>query len=476
MNHLPLLRVALAATLSVPAFAYAQALPYLPTGDARLRHEVQMEVDDGTMPLGLTWPIPTRDIPEDKRDGLRSEWKPGSGQDAGWFVNGGAHPTPRRTFDDTPRENGEIGVQSGWAAGDYAGGAFRLAVDFSPQDGKKLRADDTYAAWRYGNWWASIGLQQRWWGPGHDGSLILGNNARPMFGVALERAEARRPDWKWMRWVGPYRWTTFMSKLEHDQSGYPHPLVWGLRLDLRPLKSVEIGFSRTAQWCRPHVCGFSALKDVVLGHDNQGENVSANKEPGNQEAGYDVRWKVPFVPLAAYYQLNGESIDNRNWRPRQTTNLLGLETWGGARDVVSWRAFAEWTETTCGGLGGGGTFGCAYENGLFAAGYRYRGRVLGHSIERDARLATLGALLVDSRGRTWEARLRHADLNRGNRPPVAGSLVAPIDTKLWNAEVQLTGRWSDYRYVIGVGADRLEPVGGSTRTVGRAFAGVSASW
>jgi hypothetical protein len=480
-----MVRGAVAALALAPvAHAAAQALPYLPTGDVRLRHEVQLAVDEGRLPLGTTWPIPTRDIPEDARTTFRSTLQPGSGDDAGWFASAAAQPTRLRTYSDTPRENGEVGLQAGWAAGDYAGGAFRVAYAIDPQDGKHLRFDDTYAGWRFGNWWATAGWQQRWWGPGHDGSLILSNNARPMFQLALERAEARPPEWSWLKWLGPYRWTTFMGKLEEGQSGFPHPLVWGLRATVRPFdKGFELGLSRTAQWCRPGVCDLSAFKDVVLGRDNQGENVAANQEPGNQLAGFDFRWKLPIgVPLAVYWQMNGESIDNKDWRPRKQTQLVGFETWARPVDGGgSWRAFVEYAGTTCGDIGfrsgNDPIYGCAYESGVFTEGYRRRGRVIGHSVERDARLYTVGGLYADTRGRTWELRLRTGELNRGaTQGNLANNTVSPVKADLWNAEAKVTGRWKRFTYDFGVGTEYRDRIDRDPTIVGRAFLNVSAPW
>jgi hypothetical protein len=488
LNGFVLPRGARAALVLVSAVvpagsALAQALPYLPAGDVRLRHEAQLAVDAGRMPLGTTWPISTRDVPESERESLRSILQPGSGADAGWFVSGAAEPTMLRTFADTPRENGEVGVQAGWAAGDYAGGVIRLSYGVDPEDDKTFRYDDSYVAWRFGNWWATAGAQERWWGPGHDGSLILSNNARPMLQVALDRAEAREPEWSWLKWVGPYRWTTFMGALESDHSGFPNPLVWGLRLNFRPFNGgLEVGLSRTAQWCRPGVCDLNAFGNVVFANDNRGENVADEDEPGNQLAGMDLRYRLPIdFPLAAYWQFNGESIDNGNYRPRQLTQLIGFETWSRPSDAGgSWRAFVEYAGTACGDIGWSGdetTFGCAYENEIFTDGYRYRGRVIGHAADRDARLVTLGGLYADAQGRTWEVRIRGGKLNRG---AVAGPgpfhSVADVATDLYNTEARVTGRAGAFSYAVGVGLDHLDSVQESGKVDARAFVTVSAPW
>mgnify|MGYP002783871648 CR=1 FL=1 len=469
-------------SLFVPSAALAQALPFLPTGDVRLRHEVQLEVDAGRMPLGTTWPIPTRDVPEARRSELRSTLQPGDGQDAGFFVNGAAKPTRLRTFADTPRENGEVGLQAGWAAGDYAGGAFRVSYAVDPEDDKSFRFDDTYAAWRLGNWWFSAGYQERWWGPGHDGSLILSNNARPLPSVALTRASSQPFETKWLSWIGPWNVTTFMGVFEGDRTDYDNnPLLWGLRVNFRPVEGLEIGLSRTAQWCRPGRCTASAFADVLLGRDNRGENVAVEDEPGNQLAGADLRYRLPRLPAAVYWQFNGESIDNGNYRPRLLTQLVGGEIWGASEGGSSWRAFVEFAGTRCGEFGtdrpSSELWGCAYENGLFTGGYRSRGRVIGHSIDRDSRSYTLGGWYVPAVGPSYEVRLRRMDLNRNAiaAPSPSHSAASRATTRM-GAEVAILGAWRGLAFSAGVGADVVDTTGRGETAEGRAFIQLSAPW
>lgn len=467
----------LAATSSV-----AGPLPLLQPGDARVRHAVQLAVDAGRIPLGTAWPITSTDLPKDAGETYRPTLMPGDSTDGGWYLRAAENPGRLRSFADTAREAGEIGVQAGWAAGDYAGGAFRVGYAFDPEDDRHWRLDGTYVAWRAANWWLSAGMIDRWWGPGQDGSLILTNNARPTISLGIDRASAKAPEWGWLKWVGPYRWSTFMGRLEEDHSGFPNPLLWGARLTFAPFDvGLEIGFSRTAQWCRPGLCDLDTFADVLLGRDNQGENVAAEDEPGNQLAGYDVRWRVPRTNLALYWQSNGEAIDNGNYRPRILTHIVGVEFWSSEPGAGGWRGFVEYADTTCGSFdvlsSDPARFECAYENGIFTDGYRTRGRVIGHPADRDSRIATLGGLYVDGASRTWEARLRRAELNRGaTASPSPSHTVVPVATDLWNAELRVEGAWRTVRYGLGVGVDWSEPVGGDDEWDGRAMLHVTAPW
>jgi hypothetical protein len=96
----------------------------------------------------------------------------------------------------------------------------------------------------------------------------------------------------------------------------------------------------------------------------------------------------------------------------------------------SWRAHLEYAETTCDFLADPPQFGCAYTNSIYTTGYRYLGRVLGHSIDADAESLGGGVLFVDARGRRWEALVRDVKLNRAGVAP--GNLLADAPAKVFD--------------------------------------------
>ena len=478
------------ASLLLVRTAGADALPFLPPGDARLRHEVQLEADEGSVPIPLatTWPIPTRDLPADKRDSLHSEQQPGTSTDAGWFLDGASNPTRLRTFDSTPRESGEAGLQAGWAAGDYAGGVFRMSYALKPQDDKHYRFDDSYVAWRLGNWWFTAGEQQRWWGPGHDSSLILSNNARPLPQLAIERASSEAFETKWLSWIGPWRFTTFMGKLENDNSDFPHPLLWGARLTFRPVPWFEGGLSRVAQWCRPGYCRLKDFEHVLTGGGTplgQGPQTGpfpgAGDHPGKQHAGYDLRVRSPWyaLPLAYYWSWVGADFVN-HWKPTKRLRQDGIEYWDKYADGTSLRVFLEYTDATCSAGAPQPVLHCAYEDSLFSGGYRTRGRVIGASVDTDGQLYTLGGIYVDGKGRSWQLRLRKGKLNHGALDPTdpiaQRNTVSGVRADLFNVEAQVDGRFDRFTYRVGVGGDRLAPIDRPRSFSGRVFLNLSVPW
>jgi hypothetical protein len=400
-RHLPCL-IALAA-FAVPAAAPAASPGWVDAGDATLRAAVERLVDERVFDLPLmSWPIAETElrtaIDAARRAGgvtpaqepllmrieaalepARREWSAAAGD-----------PSDLRVFEDAPRESGELGLRQSFRGSERFAAVARLRVALDPADGQYLRPDGSYVATRAGNWLMSAGWQDRWWGGGSEGSLQLSSNARPVFAFSLDRETSRPFATRWLSWIGPWSLGTFMGALEGNRPDSNHALLWGLRAAFRPLPGLEFSVTRNAQFCgdKPP-CGLGAFRDVVFGNDNQGENVAAEDEPGNQLATYEMRWggRVRGLPLALYVQRTGETIDNKFPRPLRSLNLISLSTWGDTAADARWRAHVEFSTTTCADFDDAAaqSADCAYENGVFTAGYRYRQRVLGHSTDSDSR-------------------------------------------------------------------------------------------
>lgn len=400
------------------------AEPWIEPGDVVLRQDLQLLADTGVLlsPV-LSWPLPWADIRRDvdaadagklgaaarsalERVAQRARAGQG-GLDVVLEVAGTTDPWALRGFDDQPREQGEIGLSASGSHGRFDWKLSGTAVA-DPDDGQELRPDGSYVAVGLGNWNLSAGYVDRWWGPGWDGSLILSTNARPVPSIALDRNEARPFSWPILRWLGPWRLSTFMGQLESDRD-YPHTLLFGMRAEARPLPSLQVAASRTAQWCgdgRP--CGLDTFADLLTGNDNGDDPAD---EPGNQLAGFDVRWSWPAgrVPLALYAQAIGE--DEAGFMPSKYLGLFGGEVWGQWREG-SWRIHLEYTDSACDFLASPPEFGCAYAHHIYSSGYRYRGRAIGHTLDADGESIGMGISWVTGSGQYWNLLVRDVKLNR----------------------------------------------------------------
>jgi hypothetical protein len=445
-------RLALSLCLLAPA---ALAGPWIDPGDTGLRHDLQLLADAGIIgsPLSV-WPLAWGDIaseldaqPRDEQrlsdaaaDALgRVRARLRDARVVGHWILGadasaGSDPRLIRDFEDTPRAKGELGVAAEWTGDRFAVNlAGQYAAD--PEDGDELRADGSYAGFALGNWMFAAAMTDRWWGPGWQGSLILSNNARPIPAFTIDRNSTAPFETKWLHWLGHWDFVTMYGILEHDRV-VPDTHFFGMRFTARPARWLEFGLSRTAMLCgegRP--CNFTTFKDMLLGKDNPGDNVSAANEPGDQLAGYDLRLSGASlgVPVAVYSQRIGE--DEQNLKPALFLTQFGIETWGTLGSVGTYRVYLEVSDTLCGGnVYGDGEPNCAYNHPIYSTGFRYKGRSIGHSFDNDAEVWTLGAMLNDSHDASWLLTLASGNLNRQGVSDPANT-VTPVKKDYWNASL-----------------------------------------
>lgn len=422
------------------------AEPWAAPGDTRLRNDLQLLDDVGAIDIPVTgWPIAWGDISnaldaidtetlssssvrsaykrlhERARNELNSGW-------VGYRVSAAVASNPRviRSFENSPREQGEIAAGLSWIGDRFTVNLNAIYVG-DPIDGDELRPDGTYVGIALGNWMLSAGWQERWWGPGRESSLILSTNARPAPGIAIQRNVSSAFQTRWLSWMGPWAFTSFMDVLD-DERIVKDTWLFGMRGSFRPLRGLEIGISRSAQWCgKGRNCSVETFVDLLLGKDNRGVNVEFDQEPGNQLGGIDVRWTLPKqIPVAIYAQWIGE--DTRQGGPEigSWLRLAGVESWGVIRGA-SHRTYFEIADSSCrtGGLGFSEiSMNCAYNHSIYRTGYRYQGRSIGHAMDGDGLSYSLGSTLVQFAGHSWNLAFRYMKINRDGSPDSGHSLSA----------------------------------------------------
>ncbi|RMG99313.1 MAG: capsule assembly Wzi family protein, partial [Chloroflexi bacterium] len=321
----------------------AFASPWVSPGDLLLRHDIQLLSDSGylTSP-SQSWPLPWADLRdvaaysgqaesaglEQALNRVRRRFRAASR--LGLSQHGGAdlniHPQVFRDFSASPRESGEAFSAIHWLGWRFAS-QLQVEMVSGPDDGQRVRFDDSWVAATLGNWIVSFGAQDRWWGPGWDGSLILSTSARPVPALSFQRKQALPFNWPLLSFLGPWRLEGFVGQLEGDRA-VSHAKLLGLRLSFKPWSDLEVGLSRTAQWGgngRPE--NFTSLVNLILGRDNRGDSgINVNNEPGNQLGGVDWRLHTRLISsldLAFYGQIVGE--DEANGLPSRPIGLAGLE-------------------------------------------------------------------------------------------------------------------------------------------------------
>jgi hypothetical protein len=292
--------------------------------------------------------------------------------------------------------------------------------------------------------------------------LILSNNARPMPTLMVERAEARPFESAWLGWLGPWRMSFGLSQMENSRQDIDAPLFMAWRVVVMPFRKFELGFSRTAQFCGEQLeCDLDTFWNMLIGNDNVGFDANPEEEPGNQMAGFDLRWKSPLfdLPYALYGQYIGE--DESSYLPAKYLAQLGLEVWKPLVDGGIVQGYFEYASTTCSANSGSGPYyNCAYNQGRFnVEGYRYHGRTMGYSSDRDAENWALGAIYTEAGGEIWTATARMSRLNRDDFGDLTNT-VASVPTDYGALEFGWRGRLFGERISIDLGVQAIEPANG----------------
>jgi hypothetical protein len=366
-----------------------------------------------------------------------------------------------RDFDTLAREDGEIGAGLDYASGRFAAGV-ELGGVTDPADGDELRFDGSHLTVQLGNWLVSANTLERWYGPGHESSLILSNNARPMPTLMVERAEARPWETPWLSWLGPWRFSLGVSRMESEREDIDAPLFLAWRVVVMPFKKIELGLSRTAQFCGEQLeCSWDVFWNMIAGNDNVGIDATPENEPGNQMAGFDIRWNSPVgnLPYAIYAQYIGE--DESSYLPAKYIKQIGLEMWRPMSSGGIVQVHLEYASTTCSAnTSRGPYYNCAYNQGRFnVEGYRYHLRSVGHTADRDAENYALGASYSAADGTLWTATARTSRLNRDDYGDVRNT-VASLPTDYLALELGWKGRILGEKLSVDLGVQSTEPEGG----------------
>jgi hypothetical protein len=326
-----------------------------------------------------------------------------------------------------------------------------------PDDDDEYRLDESYMAGTLGNWVVSAGLQDRWWAPGWDTNLSLSSNARPMPGLAITRRDSSPFTLPFTDdYQIPWTATTFMAHMGTDRV-VPNALLWGFRLNLKLHPRIEGGITRLAQWAgdnRPS--GLGTFGDLLLGKDNCGNSgssgVDCDDEPGNQQAGYDLRLSLPIAghEFGFYYQSfaeDGSESSTKFWTKARPSGGIDTTVTLSGTPVLMYVEYAD-TLAYCGDSRSRGIGDCYYEHYIYQTGLRYQGRSIGNLYDNDTTSVVFGMISQVRNDVSWQWSLRYAELNKDNSdlfPGEAdGNSVTEIAEDLWMLSgkyQRIFGRW-----------------------------------
>ncbi len=168
----------------------------------------------------------------------------------------------------------------------------------------------------------------------------------------------------------------------------------------------------------------------MIGQDNLGLRGLDNnpaEEPGNQMSGYDLRLVSPWkqLPVAIYAQAIGEDNSNLSL-PLRFLTQFGAQTWWSLESGAVLRAYVEHADTATdlyklwqpNDNSPSFRTDFAYRNHVFFAGYRYRGRNIGHTTDSDSLTTSAGLSLTNLRGTRWGVQWIESMLDRKGVPDI----------------------------------------------------------
>jgi hypothetical protein len=161
-------------------------------------------------------------------------------------------------------------------------------------------------------------------------------------------------------YLGPFRFDVFLSELEENRV-VPEPYLTVFRFNFKPHPVLEIGLTRTIIMGGEGRPGITPRRfwEIMFG-----ENKEADEDLSNSIAGMDFRLTLPFFQL--YGELGGE--DEAGGLPSRAAYLIGLSIPNLGRYIGFRVEYADISNKVW------------YRHGIYASGYTYKGRILGHHV------------------------------------------------------------------------------------------------
>ena len=457
----------LLAAANTPALAQQRSTSaaLIEAGDSALRDDLQWLIDRGVIDFSAaSWPIAkaaladalanrrTSGLSAADQAALRSVQRTLALDDAnfGLELSAGNRAAPRQGFESTALARGEASAYVQGESGRLAG---KLKVNglHAPLTDKQSSVtwDGSYVSAELLGQLVYAGQLERWWGPGHDQSLIWSNAAPSIPGLGVRRAGEQAPRTEWLSWIGPWGYDVFVGRLPHYTSN-PGARLFAARLYARPIQGLEIGASRLIQWGSGD-SGVGALGDALLGRAND-----PTRPANNEAAGFDLRYRLLVAgnPLALYGQLVGE--DEAGLWPSKYTGLLGAgygHSWMGAR--LQWHAEAADTKAsrlfrgTAAGIGR-----VAYRHSRYRDGLYVDGLPIGAGIGGDGRIYSAGVSVAPDGSASdlrYSLKLMQAAVNES---AFGGNMAYAEPGDFRGAEVAIDWRVRSTKWRLGLGALR----------------------
>lgn len=354
------------------------------------------------------------------------------------------------------REPGAVSPRARFDARAYWGPmeamvAPELGANFGADSKPHVRLPLAWAGLNLKHWRLGFGAEDRWFGPGQHGGLMLTDNARPApLGSAAWTSGIGR--------LGAFRAEVGAGILDAERRDVVRP-GW-LVMDARwsPVQWVEVGATRIGIFGgqgRP----MPDIGQLLVPTDPHVYGDPDQLQPDQDEmAALDARVSVPldrwlpFEALTVWTQYGGEDVIARSIGPIPMPSLAGIANlWGAELRRGPWSAVAEWARVM------DDTFRWYTGHRIYHDGFTQEEESMGHPRGGDARSWDVS---VQWLGQTRGAELVFHDSLRVGAIDVAQGRLRTLMADERTQELRLNGWLHDRKgwWNAGVSAQRISGV------------------
>ncbi|MBT1070598.1 capsule assembly Wzi family protein [Pelotalea chapellei] len=254
--------------------------------------------------------------------------------------------------------NGELRWAVEGYVSDKASGLLEPVIQYSRTDSDvSLKLNRGYL--KLGGKWLELegGKDENWLGLGYRGSITLGNNAENFNSIKISSPEPFT-----VPYVGAVKYALIGSRFENTITDgvERQPWFYALKLSVKPIDNVEIGFNLGRQ------VGGPGVKNGI-GDTLRGLIGGTSSDNSNGLAGFEARYRIPWLANTELYgEFSGE--DTASFWPIVESYLAGFYiprlTADGRNDLRF--EFFQGNQIL-------------YTNGTFPEGYLYKNLPIGHS-------------------------------------------------------------------------------------------------
>ncbi|PHS19628.1 MAG: hypothetical protein COA86_04985 [Kangiella sp.] len=308
-----------------------------------------------------------------------------------------------RSFGDKQRGKLEVRVSSSQVNKNFAWN-LEIARVTDPSDGETTYFEGSYISSIVGNWVVSLGHIEKWWGASWDSASLLSNNAKTPLGFSISRNYANQSDVNFLKWLGRWNVSAFVSKLEKDRY-LSKPIFSGISFSTKLTSSLETSLRLTR------------LSADELPVDGLQVNVKDNSsdynllDSRNQKTmtELDFRWSIPYFvklgsPTNIYASVTNEGEKNYS---SQIFGISSFKTLLGSQ----WRAYLEYADTTNSNLEELSDVDELALANSSPVNFQFKQRAIGSTYGNQSKAITLGIIGNIDRYQNIELKLQSLNIN-----------------------------------------------------------------